>query len=382
MSGAPGRPVQRARELDELDPSLPVQVARPSQSWTSRNSRTSGSPSQRRASAGVRTTAGWGSPIARRVARIAASSKPARRSGARGGGRRRPAIDAAERRFDPARRGRRVVPDEDRRGALVDRPQPEVRQRAVQRPDHAQPISAARPPMAPPPSRAPRAARPSRGTRTRPAGRTGHGTGARRGTAASRVPSPVADPEPAVVRPRQGEGGRERLPPLRLRSVRMLLRERDGVADPAARRAEPVVVRRSASGPRRARSSRRRRPRRARRRRRRRTAGSRPSPANRRRSRRSGTISRSKWAEQPASGRSSSRRPRNSCPYCSANPSSWPWPIIGRPGRVASSVATPKYLSPVPNCSIAVFSSGFVMKFTNRPRIAGSNSSVSRITFR
>ena len=51
-------------------------------------------------------------------------------------------------------------------------------------------------------------------------------------------------------------------------------------------------------------------------------------------------------------------------PYFSVKPSTWPWPIIGRPGIVASSVATPKYLSPVPNCSIAVSSSGFVMKFT------------------
>ncbi len=31
---------------------------------------------------------------------------------------------------------------------------------------------------------------------------------------------------------------------------------------------------------------------------------------------------------------------------------------------VASTVATPKYLSPVPNCSIAVFSSGLFMKLT------------------
>ena len=46
------------------------------------------------------------------------------------------------------------------------------------------------------------------------------------------------------------------------------------------------------------------------------------------------------------------------------------------------SVATAKCLSPVPNCSLAGFSSGLVMKFTNRPRICGSNSSVSRITLR
>ena len=51
-------------------------------------------------------------------------------------------------------------------------------------------------------------------------------------------------------------------------------------------------------------------------------------------------------------------------PYFSAKPSNWPWPNIGRPGSVASSVATPKYLSPLPNCSTAVFSSGLFMKLT------------------
>ncbi len=51
-------------------------------------------------------------------------------------------------------------------------------------------------------------------------------------------------------------------------------------------------------------------------------------------------------------------------PYFSANPSICPWPNIGRPGIVDSTVAIPKYLSPVPNCSTAVFSSGLFMKFT------------------
>ncbi len=51
-------------------------------------------------------------------------------------------------------------------------------------------------------------------------------------------------------------------------------------------------------------------------------------------------------------------------PYFSANPSNCPWPSIGRPGSVASIVATPMYLSPLPNCSTAVFSSGLFMKFT------------------
>ena len=69
-------------------------------------------------------------------------------------------------------------------------------------------------------------------------------------------------------------------------------------------------------------------------------------------------------------------------PYFSVKPSSWPWPNIGSPGRVAMSAATPKYLSPVPNWSTAVRSSGLLMKLTNRPRIAGSNSSVFRITSR
>ena len=51
-------------------------------------------------------------------------------------------------------------------------------------------------------------------------------------------------------------------------------------------------------------------------------------------------------------------------PYFSANPSICPCPSIGSPGIVASSVATPKYLSPFPNCSTAVCSSGLFMKFT------------------
>ena len=51
-------------------------------------------------------------------------------------------------------------------------------------------------------------------------------------------------------------------------------------------------------------------------------------------------------------------------PYFSLKPSTWPWPTIGRPGMVAISVATPKYLSPSPNWSIAVFSSGLFMKLT------------------
>ena len=73
---------------------------------------------------------------------------------------------------------------------------------------------------------------------------------------------------------------------------------------------------------------------------------------------------------------------RELVPVALRNPSNWPWPSIGRPGSVAMSVATAKCLSPVPNCSLAGFSSGLVMKFTNRPRIWGSNSSVSRITRR
>ena len=51
-------------------------------------------------------------------------------------------------------------------------------------------------------------------------------------------------------------------------------------------------------------------------------------------------------------------------PYFSAKPSNCPCPNIGSPGSVARSVATPKYLSPFPNCSTAVFSSGLFMKFT------------------
>ena len=51
-------------------------------------------------------------------------------------------------------------------------------------------------------------------------------------------------------------------------------------------------------------------------------------------------------------------------PYFSPKPSTWPWPNMGSPGSVASSVATPKYLSPLPNWSIAVRSSGLFMKLT------------------
>ena len=79
-------------------------------------------------------------------------------------------------------------------------------------------------------------------------------------------------------------------------------------------------------------------------------------------------------ADQPGVRLLSSRARWNSIPYFSVKPSIWPWPIIGSPGSVASRVAAPKYLSPVPNCSIAVSSSGFVRKLTYRPRIAGSNS--------
>ncbi len=65
-----------------------------------------------------------------------------------------------------------------------------------------------------------------------------------------------------------------------------------------------------------------------------------------------------------ASGCSSIVARRNSIPYFSAKPSNWPCPNIGSPGSVASSVATPMYLSPLPNCSTADFSSGLFMKFT------------------
>ncbi len=51
-------------------------------------------------------------------------------------------------------------------------------------------------------------------------------------------------------------------------------------------------------------------------------------------------------------------------PYFSPNPWTWPWPSIGRPGSVAITIATPKYLSPLPNCSSAVSSSGLLMKLT------------------
>ncbi len=63
-------------------------------------------------------------------------------------------------------------------------------------------------------------------------------------------------------------------------------------------------------------------------------------------------------------------------PYFSENPSIWPWPNIGRPGRVLIKVQMPKYLSPSPNCSIAVRSSGLFMKLTKRFKISGSNSRV------
>ena len=69
-------------------------------------------------------------------------------------------------------------------------------------------------------------------------------------------------------------------------------------------------------------------------------------------------------------------------PYFSAKPSTWPWPNIGSPGSVASSVQTPKYLSPLPNWSTAVRSSGLFMKLTKRLRISGSNSSVFLMTLR
>ena len=45
-------------------------------------------------------------------------------------------------------------------------------------------------------------------------------------------------------------------------------------------------------------------------------------------------------------------------------------------------VAIPKYLSPLPNWSTAVRSSGLFMKFTYRLRISGSNSSVFLMTAR
>ena len=68
---------------------------------------------------------------------------------------------------------------------------------------------------------------------------------------------------------------------------------------------------------------------------------------------RSGKISRSCRSTSHGSGRSSSIARRNSIPYFSPKPSTWPWPSIGRPGSVARTVATPKYLSPLPNCSSA-----------------------------
>ncbi len=77
--------------------------------------------------------------------------------------------------------------------------------------------------------------------------------------------------------------------------------------------------------------------------------------ANRQRCRKSGKISRSCRATiEPGFGSSSSVARRNSMPYFSRKPSTWPWPSIGRPGRVANIVATPKYLSPSPNWSTAV----------------------------
>ncbi len=51
-------------------------------------------------------------------------------------------------------------------------------------------------------------------------------------------------------------------------------------------------------------------------------------------------------------------------PYFSVKPSIWPWPNMGRPGSVDIITATPKHLSPLPNWSIAVRSSGLLMKFT------------------
>ena len=51
-------------------------------------------------------------------------------------------------------------------------------------------------------------------------------------------------------------------------------------------------------------------------------------------------------------------------PYCSLKPSTCPCPNMGRPGSVASSVATPKYLSWLPNWSTAERSSGLFMKLT------------------
>ena len=45
-------------------------------------------------------------------------------------------------------------------------------------------------------------------------------------------------------------------------------------------------------------------------------------------------------------------------------PSIWPWPNMGRPGSVDIMTATPKHLSPVPNWSMAVRSSGLLMKLT------------------
>ena len=46
------------------------------------------------------------------------------------------------------------------------------------------------------------------------------------------------------------------------------------------------------------------------------------------------------------------------------------------------SVQTPKYLSPSPNCSMAVCSSGLLMKLTKRFSTSGSNSRVLRIVWR
>ena len=69
-------------------------------------------------------------------------------------------------------------------------------------------------------------------------------------------------------------------------------------------------------------------------------------------------------------------------PYFSVKPSIWPCPNMGSPGSVAISVQTPKYLSPLPNWASAVSSSGLFMKFTNRLRISGLNSSVFFITLR
>ena len=62
-------------------------------------------------------------------------------------------------------------------------------------------------------------------------------------------------------------------------------------------------------------------------------------------------------------------------PYFSLKPSIWPCPNMGNPGMVTIITDTPKYLSPLPNCSTAVRSSGLFMKLTNRLSTSGLNSS-------